>query len=532
MTLHVVHDPAEVALLERIGVHACAASDPRLGQLARDAGAVVCIDPRDRAVAELLATTAPATEVVEASLPPTVRSLSAMLVRPGDVLDEAAATVARDTLAALVDGRGRIVQHAADQALGRRSTPWPRAMSRAVRVGVVGELLDVVEVETEADPAAIVVDALVRIGCAVGRGPHFTVSGTRHYAALFGCIVGSTGGGRKGTSSALPAELLACADPSFTARSMSGLSSGEGIVMAVRDPSDTGRVDSAGAPIADRGIDDKRLLVVESELARALKAGGRQGSTLLPMLRCAWDGAPLQVLTKAAYAATGAHIAIIGHITGNELLALLSRGEVSGGTANRFLFCASRRQRQLPFGGSVDRVQLGRIASRLARHLDAGRQLGEVPFDAGARAAWPAMYARLCADESLPGIAGELLARQVAQVRRLALVYAIACGSAVVAEVHLAAAAEVARYCRDSALHVFGSTTGSKVADRIVGELRGIAPAGLSRDAIRDLFDRHVDAQAIGDALTLLLDLGLARVDRQPTAGRPRTTYYAKDGTA
>jgi hypothetical protein len=526
--LFALHDETEVELLNQIGETACRGDDPRLPQLARDAGQVVVVDPRDRALTRRVAEVAPHAEVVELSLPPSVHSLTAMLRRPGDPLDEAAKIAARDALGALVDARGRIMQHASDAPAGRRSAPWPRPMSSAVRIGVVGELLDLVELQTEADVAAIAVDLLTRIGVAVGRGPHFSVSGTRHGANLFCCIVGSTGSGRKGTSAAFPAELLALADPAFASRSMSGMSSGEGLVMAVRDAADTGRADSSGAPITDPGVTDKRLLIAETELARALRAGSRQGSTLLPMLRCAWDGAALQVMTKAAYAATGAHVAIIGHITAAELLPLLSRGEVSGGTANRFLFVASRRQRQLPFGGEIDRVQLGRIASRLARYLDAGRQLGEVPFDAAARAAWPAMYARLVAGEMLPGIGGELLARQVAQVRRLALVYAIACGSAVVAEVHLAAAAEVARYCRDSALHAFGSTTGSKVADRIIGELRGIAPAGLTRDQCRDLFDRHVDAATIGDALALLVDLDAARVERVPTAGRPRSVYYAK----
>jgi hypothetical protein len=75
---------------------------------------------------------------------------------------------------------------------------------------------------------------------------------------------------------------------------------------------------------------------------------------------------------------------------------------------------------------------------------------------------------------------------------------------------------------------MFGRTTGNNTADRIIGELRGIAPAGLTRDQCRDLFDRHVDAATIGDALALLVDLDAARVERVPTAGRPRSVYYAK----
>ena len=52
--LHVLHDEHEVALLSQLGVTACAAGDARLPQLARDAGAVVVVDPRDRGLTELL----------------------------------------------------------------------------------------------------------------------------------------------------------------------------------------------------------------------------------------------------------------------------------------------------------------------------------------------------------------------------------------------------------------------------------------------------------------------------------------------
>ena len=98
-------------------------------------------------------------------------------------------------------------------------------------------------------------------------------------------------------------------DPSLAARTLTGLSSGEGLIWAVRDPTDH-----------DPGITDRRLLVVEPEFASVLKTASRDISTLSPTLRAAWDGRPLAILTRSAPArASDAHIAVIGHITSLEL---------------------------------------------------------------------------------------------------------------------------------------------------------------------------------------------------------------------
>lgn len=51
--------------------------------------------------------------------------------------------------------------------------------------------------------------------------------------------------------------------------------------------------------------------------------------------RSAWDGRPLAVLTRTAPArATGAHVAIIGHITHTELRRYASAIEIANGLLN------------------------------------------------------------------------------------------------------------------------------------------------------------------------------------------------------
>ena len=41
--------------------------------------------------------------------------------------------------------------------------------------------------------------------------------------------------------------------------------------------------------VVDAGVKDKRLLVQEGELSQALKVMKREGNTLSPVLRNAWD---------------------------------------------------------------------------------------------------------------------------------------------------------------------------------------------------------------------------------------------------
>ena len=50
----------------------------------------------------------------------------------------------------------------------------------------------------------------------------------------------------------------------------------------------------------DPSVTDRRLLALEPEFARVLKSASREISTLSPTLRSAWDGRPLQLLTKTA----------------------------------------------------------------------------------------------------------------------------------------------------------------------------------------------------------------------------------------
>ena len=126
-------------------------------------------------------------------------------------------------------------------------------------------------------------------------------------------------------------------------RQQGGLSSGEGLTWAVRDAiwkrepvRQKGRIVDHQDVEADAGISDKRLLVFEPELASTLRVMGRDGNTLSPTIRQAWDSGDLRIMTKnLPVKATGAHISIVGHITRDELRRYLDRTEAGGGDAIR-----------------------------------------------------------------------------------------------------------------------------------------------------------------------------------------------------
>ncbi len=78
---------------------------------------------------------------------------------------------------------------------------------------------------------------------------------------------------------------------------MGGLSTGEGLIYAVRDAM-VSEDDDGNPMVLDAGAEDKRLMVVEGEFAGPLRAMTREGNTLSVLIRQAWDGGKLSTLTR------------------------------------------------------------------------------------------------------------------------------------------------------------------------------------------------------------------------------------------
>ena len=276
-------------------------------------------------------------------------------------------------------------------------TKWPMLDTKAAHVGLAWDVVEAITPNTEADPIAILLQYLAAFGNAVGRGPYYQVEADRHYPNLFMLLIGASAKGRKGTSQSRVLQIMKLADDLWESeRIQSGLSSGEGLIWAVRDPIFK-TVD--GEPVqVDAGVSDKRLLVFEAEFASTLAVMKREGNTLSPIVRDAWDRGKLGMLTKNSLArATNAMISIVGHITADELRRELDRSSMGNGFANRFLFACIRRTQLLPHGGNMDPQTVAELARKTAEKIDQARHVQRVTMTPEARRLWESIYAEsLC----------------------------------------------------------------------------------------------------------------------------------------
>jgi hypothetical protein len=357
---------------------------------------------------------------------------------------------------------------------------------------------------------------LVAFGNVVGRGPHFVVESDRHALNLFVTLVGQSAKARKGTSWGHIRRRFEAMDPLWGKRIVSGLSSGEGLIWAVRD----GNPDAAISP-----IEDKRLLVMEPEFAAVLRVLGRDGNTLSAQIRQAWDGGELHVLTKnCPVHATDAHISLISHVSQLDLKRYLTSTEAGNGFANRFLWLHVSRSKLLPEGGCIDKADLSRLDKQLSGAVAFAREVGEMKRDERARELWRHVYPGLTADR--PGLFGAVTSRAEAQTTRLACIYALLDKSATVREEHLKAALALWRYSEASAQYIFGTALGHPIADDLLSYLKANAN-GLSRTEISYHFGRHRRAEEISEALSALESQGLVDVRREETGGRPSEHWVA-----
>jgi hypothetical protein len=402
------------------------------------------------------------------------------------------------------------------------SPQWPEPLTEAAYYGLAGEFVRLVGPHCEGDPAALLAQFLITFGNRVGRHPHYMVEATTHNTNMFACLVGMTSKARKGTSGHRSEQMfLAVEGPGSRDGFVSGLSSGEGLISAVRDAN--------GAPDdekADQGVSDKRLMVTQGEFCSVLKVMDREGNILSGIIRDAFDKGYLRVMTKKPMKASDAHISILGHITIEELRRSLTETDKANGFANRFLWLCVKRSKSLPEGGDVPADQQRAFVEKLGRRLQDASLIGRMRRDDSAKELWAKVYARL--SEGEPGLIGSVIARAEALALRLSCIYALTDGSSLVRLEHLQAALALWKYCDASARFIFGHALGDPVADAILSAVKE-SPEGLSRTEISDLFGRNKSAAQIQVALNALLERG--RIDRvqERTNGRSAEIWVTKE---
>ena len=412
---------------------------------------------------------------------------------------------------------------------------WP-TLDPAACHGLAGEVVQLFAPQTEADPVAILMSLLVVVGSIVGRRPFFPVEGDKHHANLFAVLVGDSSRGRKGTSLGRTVSLAEAVDPAWTKDCMtSGLTSGEGLIYAVRDPVETmevvkekGLVIGYESVIRDHGVGDKRLLVIESEFAQALRVLRREGNNLSPIIRSAWENGNLKTLAKnSPTKATDAHISVLGHITKQELAKYLSDVELFNGFANRFLWPAVRRSKRLPHGGQP--LDLKPLQERLAKACAAASKIECMARSVAASAFWTELYPHLTAEDRA-GLYAAATGRAEAQALRLSMLYALLDGSPIIDTPHLQAAVALWDYCDASAKIIFGhSETANPLETLLLDTIRKMP--GTNRKALYKATGGHIPADAMVEALAALRDRALVRCETAATGGRPAERWHPCDQT-
>ena len=414
---------------------------------------------------------------------------------------------------------------------------WPR-FSWDACPGLLGDFVRLATRNSEADPAAVCVTALVRFGAEVysyggrsGLGPHFYIGETIHPPRLFAVICGNSSKARKGTSRhpvtklfgrehCQPADLKSWG-VALPARESGGpLSTGEGLAHHVRDESDEERERSQrqnpNEPIREKG--DKRLIILDEEFASGLACTKREGNTLSMGIRCFWDSGDYAPLTKNnPVTVRGAHISILTHITMQELAVCLGEVQAVNGFGNRFLWVCARRAKLVPLPSRMPDAELAPLQRELWRLVGLAQQRGTMTMTPPAEALWESLYTALSQEHS--GLAGSIINRAEAQTLRLALIYALLDGQGQIEEAHLHAALAFWQFAQESALYIFGNKAADPVEQKI---LELLATGEKSSTEVNKHFGGHVSKERLQNVLEELAARQRISLTKYNSGGRPR----------
>jgi Protein of unknown function (DUF3987) len=391
--------------------------------------------------------------------------------------------------------------------------------------GILGEIVHTADPSTEADPVDVLVSLISGCGVAIGGETYVQIANTRHPLLIWPLLFGRTGSGRKGEAGETASVFLRRGAATYLDISVTGLSSGEGLIERIRDPDPNNEKDMGGT-------DDKRLAVTEPEFASVMARAKREGSTLGYVLREAWTGKPLSVLNRRALHASSSHVGIVGHITPKEFRLRLAEAEMAGGTFNRFLPVYVERSKKLPIPAGVQWEAIEALGGRLSDAITAAKKRGPIGMDADAAALWVTeLYDELTESDDEDAAWTEFARRAAPYCRRIAALYSVLDGRAEVSKGDLAAAAALARYSIDTARYVLDGRRRDPRADRIVRALDGAGDKGLTRAQISALFSRNLSADILGELLAGLVKSGRYEFVKIPTGGRPAEVYRSTKQT-
>lgn len=422
--------------------------------------------------------------------------------------------------------------------------PNPLAPPRMDAAGfppLVREIVDAACASSEAHPVAVACNIIAFFCCMIGRGVFQRIGDASIHCRPFQLIVGKSGKARKGTAEHTVREIFRRADAIVRDEldnsdrlrvHAGGLSTGEGIAWAIRDPREA---DEHGK-WADVGVNDKRLLVIESEFDNLLSQLRRENNTLSSTVRNLFDGRDMEPLTKTSQTrATRPHVVIIGHITGHELREKSTENDAANGLMNRFMLLYVYRPKLVPLPEPTPGTVIDLLASRIAAaviKITAGNLHGnnttELSLSPESREIWVRKYPQLTRDRD--GKGGNLLARSELYARMLAMVFACMDGRTQIEPCDLHAAIAWVEYWHASVTYVFNTPDDEGVLDAFTASVLGVITEqpGITLTQLQGHWNRK-RIKEVRSAVERLMNLAPPLVEchkDEATGGRAALKYY------
>ncbi|MES2211397.1 MAG: DUF3987 domain-containing protein, partial [Chloroflexota bacterium] len=393
----------------------------------------------------------------------------------------------------------------------RKTSGFPDPPAAAAFSGLLGECVYDIAPGTDASLVGLLGCLIAFAGALVPGRAYFHGQQT---SSPFVALVGESSIGRKGTAMRRVQDAMStCVEAVYVNRVIvDGINSGEGLVSHLTWKHDSFPYEPTVG------------LVYEEEYASLLASRGREGSTLDPKMRQAFDGGPLsnRRSNETKTISPPYWLPALIAITPDELRIRLEAGALQSGSANRWLYLAVEK-RETPATNDEPAFAREHAAAIVAARRVALDDSHPVRVQ-------PAVITTLTEyGDYLPtvsiGISRDLVRRLNVIAFRVALIHALVERSDYVTTEHLERALALTEYGRLGIPWIFGETIGSPDADLLLRHLvtsGRLTKRAITQEIIRDPIRRQ-------SAIDELVRLGRAEVVTvQPEGrGRPRTELVA-----
>jgi len=402
--------------------------------------------------------------------------------------------------------------------------------------GVLKEVCKISTRHSEASAVAIAANTIATFSSMIGRVAFQHIGDGICHARPFFLLTGRTGKARKGTSEYTPyrifneVERMLGEDHPKLKRHEGGLSTGEGLGWAVHDD-----VLDKDGDVAEEGVHDKRLYVVEAEFAGCMAAASREKNNLSATIRTVWDGKNISPLVKnAKWCASDPHIVISAHITSSELIDRMTDVDAQSGFMNRFIILHIVRPKLVALPKRTPDQDVKRVAIEIAEAVEFSKGKGdgnnslEVTLSPEAIKYWCGQYKELTKEHN--GLSGSLLVRTEIYCRMLAMIFALMDQSAVVEPQHIKAALAWINYWKDSVSYIFGTLAAKAEASKLNETAKSVYEfisknSGCTRTDLTKFFkNKKITSPEMTNALNHLMNAAPPMIKQETKAradGKP-----------